>query len=52
MADEAIRFIHQHKDRSFLLNYWAFSVHSPYFSKEALLQKYRTKARIAIPCIM
>ncbi|MGB0419146.1 MAG: sulfatase [Opitutales bacterium] len=45
MADEAIRFIHQHKDRPFLLNYWAFSVHSPWFAKEALLQKYRAKAQ-------
>ena len=45
MADEAIKFIHANKDRPFLLNYWAFSVHSPYFAKEELLEKYRAKAK-------
>ncbi|MGB0259683.1 MAG: sulfatase-like hydrolase/transferase, partial [Coraliomargarita sp.] len=45
MADEAVKFIHENKDRPFLLNYWAFSVHSPYFAKEELLEKYRAKAK-------
>ena len=45
MADEAVKFIHANKDRPFLLNYWAFSVHSPYFAKEELLEKYRAKAK-------
>lgn len=45
MAEEAVKFIHKYKDRPFLLNYWSFSVHSPYFAKEELLKKYRAKAK-------
>lgn len=45
IAEEAVKFIHANKDRPFLLNYWAFSVHSPYFAKEELLEKYRAKAK-------
>jgi len=44
MAEEAIRFIEENKDRPFFLNYWAFSVHSPPFAKPELLEKYRAKA--------
>lgn len=44
MAQEAIEFIKENKDRPFLLNYWAFSVHSPMFAKLDLLDKYRKKA--------
>jgi len=45
MGQEAVKFIHENKDRPFLLNYWAFSVHSPYFAKPELLEKYRRKAK-------
>jgi arylsulfatase A-like enzyme len=45
MAQEAVAFIHENKDRPFLLNYWAFSVHSPYFAKKQILEKYREKAK-------
>jgi arylsulfatase A-like enzyme len=44
MAKEAVTYIQENKDRPFLLNYWAFSVHSPYFGKPELLEKYRRKA--------
>ncbi|EDM26937.1 N-acetyl-galactosamine-6-sulfatase (GALNS) [Lentisphaera araneosa HTCC2155] len=44
MGQEAIEFIKENKDRPFLLNYWAFSVHSPMFAKLDLLDKYRKKA--------
>jgi len=44
MAQEAVKFIKENKDRPFLLNYWAFSVHNPMFSKLDLLEKYRKKA--------
>ena len=44
MALEAEKFIVAHKDKPFYLNYWAFSVHSPWQSKPELLEKYKRKA--------
>jgi arylsulfatase A-like enzyme len=44
MAREAIQFIKANKDRPFYLNYWAFSVHSPWDAKPELIEKYRKKA--------
>jgi arylsulfatase A-like enzyme len=41
MAQEALRFIRDNKDRPFFLNYWAFSVHTPLDAKQALIEKYR-----------
>jgi len=32
-AQEAAQFIRQHRQQPFFLNYWAFSVHSPYEAK-------------------
>lgn len=49
MADEAIRFIKANKDKSFFLNYWAFSVHAPFDAKTNLVAKYRAKADPADP---
>jgi arylsulfatase A-like enzyme len=43
MADEAIKFIEKHKDRPFFLNYWQFSVHSPFQAKRPLIEKYRKR---------
>ena len=34
MAEEAEKFIAANKDQPFFLNYWAFSVHSPWMAKE------------------
>lgn len=34
MAEEAEKFIAINKDRPFFLNYWAFSVHSPWMAKD------------------
>lgn len=45
MGDEAVAFIMANKDRPFFLNYWAFSVHTPPFTKPELLKKYRKKAQ-------
>lgn len=42
-TDEAIRFIREHKDVPFFLNYWAWSVHGPHETKENLLEKYSSK---------
>ncbi len=44
MASEAVKFIRENKDRPFFLNYWCFSVHSPWDAKQALIEKYRAKA--------
>lgn len=49
LTDEAVAFIRRHRDRPFFLNYWAFSVHSPYDSKPDLVEKYRKKARPGAP---
>ena len=49
MAQEAIAFIQQNKDKPFFLNYWAFSVHSPYVAKPALIEKYQRKAQSLAP---
>ncbi len=44
MADEAVKFIGANKAERFYLNYWAFSVHSPWQAKPELLEKYKRKA--------
>ena len=44
MASEAIEFIRKNADRPFYLNYWCFSVHSPWGAKPELIEKYRAKA--------
>lgn len=43
MADEAIRFLKENKDRPFFLNYWAFSVHAPFDAKPELTARYRQR---------
>ena len=43
MAQEAVAFIKQHRDRPFFLNYWMFSVHAPFDAKQKLIDKYRKK---------
>jgi arylsulfatase A-like enzyme len=49
MAVEAIRFIKQNKDRPFFLNYWAFSVHSPWDANKALIRSYTSKVNPKAP---
>lgn len=44
MADEAAAFIRANRSRPFYLNYWAFSVHTPWQGKAELIEKYRAKA--------
>lgn len=41
MAEEAVKFIQQHKDEPFFLNYWMFSVHAPFDAKQDLIEQYR-----------
>ncbi len=44
LADEAVKFISQHKDQPFFLNYWSFQAHSPWQAKVKQIDKYRAKA--------
>ena len=44
LAQEACAFIEKNKNRPFLLNYWAFSVHSPMNAKEEYISKYKSIA--------
>ena len=44
LADEAVRFIAENRDRPFYINYWSFEVHSPWQAKEKQIDKFRAKA--------
>jgi arylsulfatase A-like enzyme len=44
LAQEACAFIEKNKDHPFLLNYWAFSVHSPLNAKDNYIEQYRAIA--------
>jgi len=43
MGDEAVKFMEQHRDEAFFLNYWQFSVHAPFNAKADLIEAYRKK---------
>ena len=42
-ADEAVRFITEHKDQPFFLYFANYAVHTPIQGREDLVQKYRAK---------
>lgn len=44
MAEEAAKYIREHKDRPFLLNYWAFSVHSPWNARKDYIEHFQKNA--------
>lgn len=44
MSQEAARYILQHKDQPFYLNYWAFSVHSPWNARRDYIDYFLPKA--------
>jgi arylsulfatase A-like enzyme len=44
LAQEACAFIEKNKDHPFLLNYWAFSVHSPLNAKDNYIEQYKAIA--------
>jgi len=44
MAEEAVQYIMKNKDRPFFMNYWAYSVHSPYNASPDYLEYFKTKA--------
>ena len=43
MSTEAARFIREHRDRPFFLNYWAFSVHSPWNARRDDIEKFQDR---------
>jgi arylsulfatase A-like enzyme len=43
MAEEAVEFIRENKKGPFLLNFWQFSVHSPWHAKQDVVEKYSKK---------
>jgi len=43
MADEVVAWIESHKDQPFFVNYWQFSVHTPFDAKRELIEKYRPR---------
>ncbi len=43
LADEAVKFIDEHKEKPFFLNYWSFQAHSPWQAKDQQIDKYRAK---------
>lgn len=49
MASEAVKFIKANKNHPFYLNYWAFSVHSPFDAKESLIERYRAAMDENVP---
>lgn len=44
MADEAGAFIRAHKDRPFFVNFWLFSVHSPWNARSDSIAHFATQA--------
>lgn len=49
MASEAARFIREHKDRPFYVNYWAYSVHSPWNARQDYIEHFKPKANATNP---
>lgn len=43
MAQEASRWMERHRDEPFFLNYWMFSVHSPFDAKKELIEKHQKR---------
>ena len=43
LADEAIAFVREHRDRPFFLNWWPYSVHYPMQARDELIAKYRDR---------
>ena len=44
MSAEAAKFIREHKDRPFYVNYWAYSVHSPWNARRDYIEHFKPKA--------
>ena len=49
LADEAIAFVKQSKDKPFYLNYWPYSVHYPMQARRELIEKYEQRKGPGLP---
>ena len=41
MSQEAAKFIREHQDKPFYLNYWAYSVHSPWNARQDYIEHFQ-----------
>ena len=44
MSEEAAKFIREHKDKPFYVNYWAYSVHSPWNARKDYIEHFQKTA--------
>lgn len=44
MSAEAAKYIRAHKDQPFYVNYWAYSVHSPWNARKDYIEHFKPKA--------
>lgn len=44
LTDEALRFVEEHQDEPFYLNFWHFAVHGPWGHKEKLTKQFADKS--------
>jgi arylsulfatase A-like enzyme len=44
MSAEAAKYIRAHKDQPFYVNYWAYSVHSPWNARKDCIEHFKKKA--------
>lgn len=44
MSEEAAKFIQEHKDKPFFVNYWAYSVHAPWNARRDYIDYFKPKA--------
>ncbi|MCP4784917.1 MAG: sulfatase [Fuerstiella sp.] len=44
LTDEALRFVEEHQDEPFYLNFWHFAVHGPWGHKEELTKQFADKS--------
>lgn len=44
MSDEAAKYIRAHKDKPFFVNYWAYSVHSPWNARKDYIEHFKKTA--------
>jgi len=49
VSQEAAKFILEHKDQPFFLNYWAYSVHSPWNARSDYIDHFQRKADVKNP---
>lgn len=43
MSEEAAKYIREHKDKPFYVNYWAYSVHSPWNARKDYIEYFQKK---------